>query len=91
MIYVIYQEKFIMIRRDQEGVCLTMLDKVIMYGQKYGAHILCFAAGAAVGYWAGSPSSEDTRKLVSKYEEDDQKKIQEGLELFVKYFQYLWY
>ena len=24
-------------------------------------------------------------------EEDDQKKIQEGLELFVKYFHYLWY
>ena len=23
--------------------------------------------------------------------EDDQAKIQEGLELFVKYFQYLWY
>lgn len=51
-----------------------MLDKVVDFGKKYGAHIACFAAGAAVGYWAGSPSSSETQALVSRYEEEDKKK-----------------
>lgn len=51
-----------------------MFDKVIDAVQEHLVEIGCFVAGAAVGYWCASPSSDDTKELVAKYEEKDKRK-----------------